>query len=132
MKFQKNHREERKFGIGVGVATMFLFGFFFPWLFKKSFPVWPFWIGVPLVALGVSFPKVLRPIYLAWMKLAELLAWVNTRIILGVIFFLVFTPIALVLRLLRKDLLGLRRMPNDISYWDSAPISRTSQFERPF
>ncbi len=52
-----------------------------------------------------------------WKKLGEILAWINTRIILTLIFYGVLTPIGLWLRLTGKDLLQLKRKPSLKSYW---------------
>ncbi|MCZ6672606.1 MAG: SxtJ family membrane protein [Verrucomicrobia bacterium] len=74
-------------------------------------------IGGLLIGFGLIAPKLLAPIYAAWMKLAFLLGWVNSRILLSVIFFFLFTPIALVTRIFGRDALGRRLDRNAISYW---------------
>lgn len=64
---------------------------------------------------GMFLPHLLKPVYIGWMRLAFALGWVNTRIILIVLFYLIFTPIGLVMRLLRIDL--LERSKSKGSYW---------------
>ena len=63
-------------------------------------------------ALGVAFifgffvlfmPKMLRWPYRIWMWLGEILGWVNTRVLLGIVFFLVVTPIGLIRRLFKRE-----------------------------
>ena len=77
-----------------------------------------FWsIGGLLIGAGLIAPMLLAPVYAAWMKLAYLLGWVNSRILLSVIFFLLFTPIALVTRLFGRDALDRRMNEKAISYW---------------
>ena len=61
--------------------------------------------------------KFLKPVYDIWMKFAAVLAWVNTRIILIVMFYLVFTPIGLIMKLFGSDQLGLRMEKEKESYW---------------
>lgn len=81
-----------------------------------------FWIlAVVFLSLGLIYPMLLKPIYWGWLKFAAALAWVNTRLILGIIFYLVFTPVGLILRLLRKDLLKQRWESNANSYWIKRP-----------
>lgn len=53
-------------------------------------------------------PMLLAPVYVVWMKLAFLLGWVNSRILLCVIFFLIITPIALIARIFNRDALDRR------------------------
>jgi saxitoxin biosynthesis operon SxtJ-like protein len=60
-------------------------------------------------------PSALAPIYRAWMKFAEALGWVNTRVLLILIFYLVVTPIGLIMRLF-----GRSPLPRD-SHWTEAP-----------
>lgn len=71
------------------------------------------------LALGALLPGALKPAYIFWMRLAAVLAWINTRLILSLIFYLVMTPIGLVMRLLRIDLLERRIDKKKDSYWIS-------------
>ena len=64
--------------------------------------------GGLFLLLGLAVPAALSPIYRPWMKLAAVLGWVNTRILLGLMFLLVFTPLAVVRRALGRDPLALR------------------------
>jgi hypothetical protein len=82
----------------------------------------PQWVWVTLIAVAVALliaaavaPSLLRPVYRGWMRLGEALAWVNTRILLTLIFFLVVTPIGLVMRLFGRSPIATARR-ND-SYW---------------
>lgn len=74
-------------------------------------------IGGALVVLGGAAPVILKPVYRVWMALAVVLGFVMTRVILTVVFFLVMTPIGLVMRLLGKDPLHRRLDPDAASYW---------------
>jgi len=80
------------------------------------------WIlGAIFFVPGLLFPLVLTPIFKLWLKLAAALAWFNTRLILGLTFFLVFTPIGIVLRIMRKDLIKKRFDPKAKTYWIDRP-----------
>ena len=52
---------------------------------------------------AILTPAVLVPVYRWWMRLAEILGWINTRIILVIIFFLIVTPLGLLMRLFRRN-----------------------------
>ena len=68
------------------------------------------------LAGAIFSPALLKTIYVLWMKFAFVLGWVNTRIILFAIFYLIFTPIGLVMRLFRDPL--ERKIDKDAStYW---------------
>lgn len=94
-----------------------------------------FWIlAVVFLSLGLIYPMLLKPIYWGWLKFAAALAWVNTRLILGVIFYLVFTPVGLILRLMRKDLIKQRWDANANSYWIKRPDEQfdPSRYEKQY
>jgi uncharacterized protein involved in cysteine biosynthesis len=66
---------------------------------------------------GKRFLNWIKPAYDLWMKFAAVLAWINTRLILIAMFYLVFTPIGLIMRLFGSDQLGLRIEKDKRSYW---------------
>ena len=74
-------------------------------------------LGAALTVLGLTTPLVLKPVYRVWMALAVVLGFVMTRVILMVVYYLVMTPIGLVMRLLGKDPLDRRPDPGAASYW---------------
>ena len=95
-------RQLRDFGLLVGG----IFGAigFWPLVWRHQSPrLWAVALFVALVLPALVAPRTLAPAYRVWMKLAEVLAWVNTRIVLGVVFFGVVTPIGLVMRLTGRD-----------------------------
>ena len=63
-------------------------------------------------------PQTLAPIHRWWMRLAEALGWINTRILLILIFYLVVTPLGLLMRLFRRAPLDMARRD---SYWTEPP-----------
>ena len=69
------------------------------------------------LVLALAAPKVLGPLNRVWTRLGVLLHHVTSPIFLGIIFYLVFTPFGLVLRLMGKDFLRLKPAPDASSYW---------------
>jgi hypothetical protein len=67
--------------------------------------------------LGLFEPRFIRPVYVAWMVLAFPIGWVVSRLILGLLFFGIVTPVGLVLRLTGRDPLLLRPVRGADSYW---------------
>jgi hypothetical protein len=80
---------------------------------------WPIYAAVALcfVLLGLFRPLVLAPLNRVWTKLGLLLGKIVAPLTLGGLFFLVITPVAVILRWMGKDILHLRRNPIAVSYW---------------
>ena len=67
-----------------------------------------------------------KPLYRGWMKFAHGLGWVNTRIILTLVYYLVFSPLAILFKIIGKDPMN-RKIGSADTYWierDSAPFDR--------
>jgi hypothetical protein len=115
---QRARARLRRFGLTVGLA-FWIVGALVLWRRHALLPVPAVFGGLGAVLLlGAGLvPSFLRPIEWAWMKLANALGWVMTRVVLGAIFLLVFTPAGLVRRVLGKDPLELRLDRKAASYW---------------
>ena len=70
--------------------------------------------------VGAFLQPILRPIFQVWMKIAFALGWFNTRLILGILFYVIFSPISMIQRLMGRDQLRLAR-PKDPSLWTKKP-----------
>jgi hypothetical protein len=100
-----SNSELRKFGLILAGGFVVFFGLLIPWLKGRGIHLasWPWLLAAGLVLVSAVAPKALGPLHRAWMFLGNILGWINTRIILGIVFLLIFTPTALVFRLLGKD-----------------------------
>jgi hypothetical protein len=80
---------------------------------------WPFYLAIAGVFLLIALvrPQVLAPLNRLWTRLGLLLGRIVSPLMLGFIFYVVMTPIGLVMRLLRKDTLRLRGESGAGSYW---------------
>jgi multisubunit Na+/H+ antiporter MnhG subunit len=87
--------------------------------------------GLVVGVVGLVWPVVLRPIYTGWMVVAFPIGWTVFRLILGVFFYGILTPVAIVMRVMRRDALSLRR-PDVRSYWTVKrnPESAASYFRQ--
>ena len=85
-----------------------------------------------LLLLGALAPRWCVPFHDGWMKLAHVLGWINTRLLLGVLYYGIFSPLGVVRRLAGSDPLNRRRRRE--SYWIPRPKLRQDreQFERLF
>jgi hypothetical protein len=91
-------------------------------------------VAAAFLILALLEPAVLRPLNRLWMRLGRVLHAVVNPVVLGVLFYGVFTPMGLAMRLFGADLLRLRRRPDGQSYWivraeeNVEPSSKTNQF----
>ena len=78
-------------------------------------------LAVTVGPLGLLFPRAIRPVFIGWMGLAFPIGWVVSRVVLGVIFYGLFTPVALLFRLIGRDVLVLKARPEAATYWCPKP-----------
>ena len=121
----------RHFGLTTGLVVGVLFGLFFPWVFERPLPVWPWLIFGLLGALAIIVPNWLRPVYKGWMRFGLALSKITTPIIMGIIFFLLITPIALVLRIVGADSMS-RRFDDSNSYRVASEPTRDDHLSKPY
>jgi len=125
----------RKFGFIMGGMFALIFGLIFPWIADKNlhnWPIWPFIVTAVFLAFAVFMPQALRPINVAWTKIGNVLGWVNSRIILGIMFFLLILPIGLILKLFGKDSMN-RKFDKKLETYRRVTNPRSKEnLEKPF
>ena len=99
----------REFGFLIGFIFPFLIGWILPLIGGHSFRTWSLFISIPSIILAFTKPILLLYPYRAWMKLGNILGWVNSRIILGLVFLIILQPIALIMRILGHDPLRTKK-----------------------
>ena len=109
-----NKSSNRSFGIVFFVV--FLLIAFYPLINQGDIRVWSVLISLIFLFLGFSKSKILTPLNKAWFKFGILLGRIVSPIVMGIIFFIVVTPIGLLMRIFKKDLLNLEFNKNN-SYW---------------
>jgi hypothetical protein len=102
------------FGLTMGVVFLVFSGLLF---FRQKYTVAGDVLAVSCIffIVGFVFSFLLKPVYIVWMRFAFILGWINTRIILVILFYLIFTPVGLFMRLFRVDL--LERKMKEETYW---------------
>lgn len=95
-------KQLRSFGLLVG-AIFCLIGVWPAIVRGQGLRTWAFVLGGALVLLGSVLPASLGAIYRVWMLVGHVLGWINTRIVLGMVFFLLVTPIGWVMRMTGRD-----------------------------
>ncbi len=131
-RIDASRRNVRKFGILFGILGALLAAYM---IYRGSGHwYWPAGASLFFFLSGVAAYPVLKPLYIGWMTFAFALGWVNTRLLLGIFFYIILTPIGLILRLTGKDLLDKRIDRKAPSYWKKRDRTATdrSQYERLF
>ncbi|MBF0479821.1 MAG: sxtJ [Candidatus Omnitrophica bacterium] len=129
---QINKKQLREFGIG---AAIFFAGII-PLIqfFKHHHPsIILISVGLVFGLLGIFIPQILKPIFYVTMKyVAGPLGWINTRILLSLVFYLLIMPIGFLMRLFGQDILNRKFEKNLTSYWiirDGKPFD-TKHYEK--
>ena len=90
------------------------------WPFTKKIEINLYLISIALIflVLGLLNSKILSPLNKAWIKLGEILGRIVAPVVMAIVYFIILTPIGLLVRLFGKDLIGMK-FSNDIkkSYW---------------
>jgi hypothetical protein len=115
MTQQADTKELRKFGLMVG--GIFLVIGLWPVIIRGDSPrIWVISVGGSLLGLGLALPSSLKHVHRIWMKIGHVLGYVNTRILLGVIFYGLITPMGLIMRLSGKDSMHRVLVPEANTY----------------
>src|SRR5262245_24728810 len=109
------NRQLRSFGFTVG--GIFALTALWPLIVRaEDARWWAVMVAVCLLIPAVVFPNGLFWPYKGWMAVGHILGWINTRIILGFVFYLIVTPIGIIRRWLGKDSMGRKLRPDLDSY----------------
>ena len=110
---------------GVVFFIFFLLVSIYPLIYDGDLKIWSLLISVMFLILGLLNSKILTPLNKIWFKLGILLGKIVSPIVMGFIFFAVVTPISLIMKILKKDLLNMKKNNNQ-SYWieKSGPKSK--------
>ena len=101
---------------GIVFFIVFLIIALYPLAYNEEIRLWSLIISLIFLILGLINSKILTPLNKAWFKFGIFLGKIISPLIMGFIFFFVVTPIGLIMRLLKKDVLNLKYSNNN-SYW---------------
>ncbi|MDB0072379.1 SxtJ family membrane protein [Candidatus Pelagibacter sp.] len=101
---------------GIVFCIVFLLIGIWPILYNESYRFWALVISLVFLILGLTNSKLLTPFNILWFKLGILLGKIVSPVVMGIIFFFVVTPTAILMRLFKKDLLNLKYNDSK-SYW---------------
>jgi hypothetical protein len=114
----------------VGVAFLVLASLVYFWQHKETLGAVAGGLGALLVVAALAVPTRLGPLERGWMALARAISKITTPVFMGLVFFVVMTPLGLVRRLLGRDSLVHRE--RDGSFWSAPASGGRSDLERQF
>ena len=111
----RSKNSNRSFGL---LFFIVLAGFgFWPLTKGEGFNIFLILFSLVFLTLGLINSKLLSPFNKAWIKFGEILGIVIAPIIMALVYFIVLTPISLIVRIFGKDLLGLKFLKKQDTYW---------------
>jgi hypothetical protein len=108
---------------GIVFFILFFLISLYPLLNNESIRIWALVISLLFLILGILNSTILTPLNLIWFKFGIFLGKIISPLVMGIIFFLVVTPIGLILRLCGKDVLNLKKNKKE-TYWINKPTTK--------
>jgi hypothetical protein len=127
-----SNRELRDFGLIVGGLIAIIFGLFLPLIHRRPIPWWPWTLAVLLAVAAMTRPALLYHFNSAWNALGKVLGWINSRLILWVLFYAIVTPMGLLARLLSGSRSSGGNGGPSNSYRVASHEVPVTSFEKPF
>lgn len=126
-------RSLRQFAIGWLVFFVAMAGYQFGAHGRTTLALWLGGVAIAGYGLYRLKPSLFRWVFTGWLLLAFPVGWVSSQVALAAIFYCVFTPTALIFRVLRRDRLGLHQRRGASSYWLPRKISTdVRRYFRPY
>lgn len=122
----------RDFGLITGGLFAGIFGLLLPFMVGYTFPLWPWAVCGVLVLWAFIAPMSLNPVYRVWTRIGMAIGAVVVRVVLGAVFFLVFTPIGLIMRARGHDPMARNFDADAESYRVAIDLNKSNSFDRPF
>ena len=127
---QKNIKLPTNRNFGIVFSVVFLLIALWPLLKQNDVRIWSLIISIIFLILGLLNSNILLPLNKLWFKFGILLGNIVAPVVMGIVYFLVVTPTGLIMRILRKDLLNLKKN-NKNTYWidkDNSNSNLKNQF----
>ena len=109
-------KNENNKSFGILFFIVFLLITFWPVINSEPIRIWSLITSLIFLILGILNSKILTPFKITWIKFGELLGKIIAPLVMGLIYFVIITPIGILMRLLGKDLLDIKYNKKK-SYW---------------
>ena len=121
MRNTLSNEKLREFGYLIGFGFPLIIGLILPLLTGHNFRFWTLYISVISLIFAIFKPNLLFYPYKFWMKFGNILGWINSKFILGIVFFVVLLPTAIIMRIFGYD--PLRSTKNNKSTYAEDKIN---------
>ena len=96
-------KELRNFGLLIGFCFPIIIGWIIPILTRHNFRFWTLILGLIFILISIISPKFLNYPYKFWMKMGDILGWINGRLILTIIYVIIVVPLGLFMKFFKYD-----------------------------
>ncbi len=125
--------ELKNFAITMGWAIPALLSLLLPWIFNKEFQYWPLYLSAILALFYFVYPMGIYPVYRVWTLMSRSIGWINTRVILALIFYIIILPSGVLLKMFGKLQYRSYEPKAQASYWKTRETHfKNTDLERPF
>ncbi|MBH46978.1 MAG: hypothetical protein CME71_02280 [Halobacteriovorax sp.] len=125
-----NEHTSKNFFLILSLVIPILFGVILPWPELLTFPTWPSFFGLLCLCISFSPQRIRDRFFYPVFKISHLIGIMNQFLIMGLIFYLLFVPIALIRKIFKMDSLRLKSDQNN-SFWRK-PDENFINFDRPY
>ncbi len=125
-------KQLRQFALSTGIMVSLIFGLFFPWLAGSKMNTSVFIYSALWAGWGLLLPKTLTPLYNVWMRFGQVMHKIMTPLILSIIYFVLITPLGLVMRMSGNDPLNRKLDAAADSYREQSQAIKADDLEKPF
>ena len=122
----------RKFGLTFALIIAGIFGLLIPWVFDLQYRWWPWVIAAIFLLWSLTAANTMAPFYRLWMRFGLVLNAITSRIILGVLFYLLIFPMGMIMRLRKSDPMARAWNEKYVSYRTPSQKPKVNQMEKPF
>ncbi len=103
MENTTNKKKYRDFGFLIGMLFPLFIGIFIPFLMGHNFRLWTLFVSIFLFGYALFYPLKLKKLYQFWIWIGNILGFLNSRLILGFLFYFLLFPISIVMKIIGHD-----------------------------
>ena len=108
-------KQLREFGFLLGLGFPIIIGWLIPAINGHIFRLWTLYVGFPALILGILKPSLLSYPYKIWIAIGIALGWINSKLILGLVYLIILQPIAIFMKIFGYDPLR-KKKSNQLTY----------------
>lgn len=132
IQINPDNKDLRNFALIMGAMIGLFFGLLIPWIWDLAHRSWPWVVAGIFAVWGLILPVSLKPVFWIWMKIGHVLGWVNTRLLLSIVFYGLILPFGFFMRIFGKDPMSRAFDGKMQSYRVESEQPITQNLDKPF